>query len=831
MPVSMHRLPRLFAIAISLMLSYLAVPAPAHALEICADSVTLVKAALALGTIQSTPFKVKIVQGTYLMDTNLIYTFSAPITVEGGYTVNCASRIVDSANTVINIGSGHSFNWTQHTGSPTAEIDVDGLTFSNTDRAVEFSTGNYGVFSNDPGSLTFSHVHFTQLGNVLTPLNFYTYNDSINLTDVLIDHISANGGCGVSVSSVGGARVTINHMTADLQAGEDFCLSDGNDTTQMYIYNSVLWSSGGGLTFFSDDLFTLNPNTSIAFFNDIYAAQSISGVPVIQNQISTNPLWIDPANGNYRLKTSPVSPGINTGTTQIFGGEPATDIEGHSRVIGSAPDRGAYESALNDQSTLVVTNTFDSGPGSLRQAMLDSNSSPTIAKSIQFNIRNQSQVPICPAVIALSSSLPAIDSTMSIDGYTQPTSTKNTDANAFNANLCIMLKPASGTLPTGLRVLSSAGAGASLTVRGLGFGGFNQPIVLLGGQDLGHVIAGNQFGGVAHGVSLPAASLSAINIGINASGSLIVGGVNAADRNVIVGAGNSGVSVQPTVSSTLGDCQVVNNLIGLTPNGISALPNTYGIQISGSGCVVARNRVAGNTIANLFIQGDSNVVQQNLVGFNVQNNGFFTNTIGVLINGSGNTIGAAGNGGSITANIVRSNFAGGIVVKGDSAIANSINANLVYDNGNNSDGMDIDLWPTGGVAGPTPNDATDLDAGPNDLQNFPVPKSLVYAAAGTLDRPGTVTAQLVTIPGSYRIDVYFSNAINSLGLRGHAEIALTHAIVQVPAGGKLSVSLPILVPSQSAGGVISMTATNSSGSTSEIGAAMLTDTIFADGLD
>ena len=272
-------------------------------------------------------------------------------------------------------------------------------------------------------------------------------------------------------------------------------------------------------------------------------------------------------------------------------------------------------------------------------------------------------------------------------------------------------------------------------------------------------------------------------------------------------------------------------MIGLTPNGISALANAYGIQISGSGCSIVRNRLAGNTIANLYVQGDDNVVQQNFIGFNIQNDGFLTNTTGVLINGSGNTIGAGGNGGAITANIVRYNIAGGVVVKGDGAVGNSLNANQVYDNGNNSDGMDIDLWPTSGVAGPTPNDATDLDSGPNDLQNFPVPKGLVYTATGTVDRPGSLSAQLVSKPGTYRVDVYFSNAVNSLGQRGHAEAILTHATVQVPASGRLNFPVSILVPNQSAGGVLSMTATNSSNSTSEIGSAMRTDTIFADGVD
>jgi ligand-binding sensor protein len=55
--------------------------------------------------------------------------------------------------------------------------------------------------------------------------------------------------------------------------------------------------------------------------------------------------------------------------------------------------------------------------------------------------------------------------------------------------------------------------------------------------------------------------------------------------------------------------------------------------------------------------------------------------------------------------------------------------------------------------------------------------------------------------------------------------------VQVPASGRVSFSVPILVPNQNAGGVISLTATNSGGNTSEVGIALATDAIFADGIE
>src|SRR5438477_12931287 len=64
-------------------------------------------------------------------------------------------------------------------------------------------------------------------------------------------------------------------------------------------------------------------------------------------------------------------------------------------------------------STFSVLNTSDSGPGSLRQALLDANAAPG-ADLITFNIGNGHQT-ITPA-----SALPDVTDPVTIDGATQP---------------------------------------------------------------------------------------------------------------------------------------------------------------------------------------------------------------------------------------------------------------------------------------------------------------------------------------------------------------------------------------------------------------------------
>ena len=468
------------------------------------------------------------------------------------------------------------------------------------------------------------------------------------------------------------------------------------------------------------------------------------------------------------------------------------------RWIGSAPDRGAYESTYSDLTAYTVTTTADAGAGSLRQAMLDANSLPNNA-SIGFNITNPiTHLPVCPAVIALASALPAITSPLQINGYTQGGSTLNDDADAFNAKLCVIVMPASGNLSVGFRVPSTAASSASLVLRGIGLGGFGQPVSLLGGSN--HVIAGNQFGGSVGAISLPGAGLTAVSVGVGAGGSLIVGGQSVADRNVIGGAQQGGINVQSTLVNTPDKCQIVNNLIGLAPNGSAALANFTGINLDGQGCSVTGNRIAGNTRDAIWIQGDGNLVQRNTLGVAVNGNGFLNSGAGVRITSAdGNIVGsspASGISGNLLANTIRYMGAGGVLIGGGSG--NTVRSNRIYDNGISGEGLDLDL----GIDGVTANDSGDGDTGANNLQNFPLVGVVYFLAApapGATQVAANAVATLNTLPGTYRVDAYYAHRCDNGAFhvtgRGHAETYVGTGTVTVAAGASnaafaLNVTLP-----------------------------------------
>jgi hypothetical protein len=107
--------------------------------------------------------------------------------------------------------------------------------------------------------------------------------------------------------------------------------------------------------------------------------------------------------------------------------------------------------------TFTVTNTSDSGAGSLRQAIDDANANPG-ADTIAFNIPGAGVHTITPLT-----DLPQITDGVTIDGYTQPGSSVNTDPIATNAALLIELHGVNQIDATGLSVGSFADG---TTIRG-----------------------------------------------------------------------------------------------------------------------------------------------------------------------------------------------------------------------------------------------------------------------------------------------------------------------------------------------------------------------------
>jgi len=793
------------------------------AVEVCvSDSVTL-QAQLVLVQVIAQPRTIQLVRSAtaYVIGGQTDVSSVQTLSIEGGYNANCTSRIVDPANTVIDLG-GVAARFATGTG-PGLGLAIDGLTIRHGGLTVQ-------PYQYDPGAdLAITRTRLTGLSS----FEIDGGQGMVQVENSLIDHLAAqpDSPCSATFLATRATHFILVHDTIDLGSGDNLCLEASTiDGVIFDVYNSIVWGSDGS----QGGLLTGNLDSSdphppfVTLRNNIL--HGISGPGSISNTGAMNidPKWIAPSGGNYRLTTgaSP-SPAIDQGFLVVPLGMPSTDIAGAQRVQGGFPDLGAYESTPAVPATIVVTNTNDSGSGSLRAAIIAANSDPD-ANDITFAIPGA-----CPRTIALSTTLPDITTSINFLGGSQPGWVANSSTTGFNATLCVLIKPASGTLGTALRVPATA-TNVNLYVGHIGFGGFGQPLLLLGGTNT--IVLGSQFGGTAGGVTLPGAGLYAINVGApNAAGSLVVGGSDAGARNLIGGAQQAGINIQSTVQSDVVHCQIAGNLIGMNRDGNTPLPNFTGVLLGGSGCEVEFNRIVGNTRDAITINGaGGNNVALNTIGIGANGSGVFNSGAGVRI--------TAGDNNAIFANTIRFMVAGGVLVTGSAGDGNAIVSNAIYDNGATSDGMDIDI----GGLGPTANDPADIDAGPNQLQNFPVVTSVQVTSArhgdGTQGSPPAVTAVLTAtlngVPdaGPYFIQAYFSSSCSPNG-RGHAEQAIgmtTMSVTQVNVDTAFSVDIQL--PDVAAGHVVSLTATSPQNSTSELGscfdlAAVTTDSIFADGFE
>jgi len=282
--------------------------------------------------------------------------------------------------------------------------------------------------------------------------------------------------------------------------------------------------------------------------------------------------------------------------------------------------------------TYPVTNTNDSGAGSLRQAMLDANAHGGL-DTISFNIPGSGVHTIAPVT-----ELPVITSPVIIDGFTQPGSSANTLTTGDNAVLTIELNGASaGNGGSGLTL--GANATASI-VRGLVINRFAGNGILI--QSNGNTIAGNFIGTNATGTSALGNALDGISVRTSSN---TIGGTTATARNVISGNGRHGISIEGGSPAGAGQNNAVQtNFIGTDVTGTqlrgnggdgvfatSATNNVIGGNISIAGAPPA-NLIAGN--AGSGVGAAAGVTALTIKGNSIHSNG----GLGIDLNRDGPTM-------------------------------------------------------------------------------------------------------------------------------------------------------------------------------------------------
>jgi uncharacterized repeat protein (TIGR01451 family) len=252
------------------------------------------------------------------------------------------------------------------------------------------------------------------------------------------------------------------------------------------------------------------------------------------------------------------------------------------------PERLEERSLL---STFTVINTDDSGPGSLRQAILGANALAGL-DTIDFDFPRAGRYTIMPL-----SGLPSIDDPVTIDGTTQP---------GYAGIPFIELDGSQAATEVGLSL-----SGGS-TVRGLVINRFALGILLSGGA--GNHVEGNYIGTDLTGNQ--AAGNLQNGILIVSSSDNMIGGTSAAARNVIAGNGRGGIEINGTGNTIEG------NYIGLGADGATALGNNgNGIHLNGPQNTIggtapgAGNVISGNALNGIHDEdGSGIIIQGNFIG-------------------------------------------------------------------------------------------------------------------------------------------------------------------------------------------------------------------------
>ena len=291
--------------------------------------------------------------------------------------------------------------------------------------------------------------------------------------------------------------------------------------------------------------------------------------------------------------------------------------------------------------TFIVTSNADSGPGTLRQALLDAAANGTAqTDNINFNLPGTGQAAI---TITLQSQLPDVTANVVIDGTTQP------GAFLGVSNAKIIITPA---IPAanlnGFNISSLVGPNDLVAFYGLYLMGFspNQAglgngivanancNLVIGAPGKGNVISGNAFAFLGY---FQNAIIQSNFIGVEPDGvtpfnnlsvfysaqdynNLLIGGAVQQDGNVILGGGTSGINFGGGVGNGVAKSVIIqNNYFNTDYTG------TKSINAANNSCILVNDATSTvNIIANVFTAAEVGIAAANSSTIVVKGNYFGT---------------------------------------------------------------------------------------------------------------------------------------------------------------------------------------------------------------
>jgi len=710
----------------------------AAAATTCVNTAAALQAALSAAQNNNQDDLIQVVASNYNFGASLNINIADgyALTIEGGYAAGCASApsaIPD--NTIITGANGTFLRLATYAGG----ITLRNLTLSGFKPAAGT---NAIVVADSYGGDTLRLENLSVSGNGVNGINdsilqVYPAGGLVFHDNVV--HDNANALAAVHIQSqYPGLPIAIANNTVTANAGPGLSLQVYSELPTV-LSNNILWNNAT-----SDLIVDSNVgNERPAAFNNTWL--NCSGCAFL-SQASANNLTSDPklttSAPKYRLGAT--SPAINSGVPVPMT-LTALDAAGNARNVGSAPDRGAYETATNDigpAHTYVVTSSGDDANNllTLRGAITAANNAGVPAY-IRIHIAAS-----CPQVVSLATPLPPIAVPMIIDGYADPNAAPNTSPPGpagdigFNATLCAILVGSSSPTPLhALSVASNANTNVHLDVRGVRFENFQHAIDLSGG--IGNWIHGNAFAG-----PFIFNTVLGNGIGVYMDGGFadVIGGPALADVNLIGGSsGLGGVLISGGIGSVENWYHTVsNNSVGADPTGNTdaSFGNTNsGIVLQNTQQhTISANWIVANGGDGILIDGGAyDLVQSNKIGSNLSS-GLGNAGMGVRLRGgaANNWIGSTDPLVADGGNEIKNNGGAGVLVDLDASSYNQVTANASFNNG----GLAIDLAQLGASA-----DTGTESSGPDHLLHKPHIASATYAPSSKINVSGSiVTSQANT---------------------------------------------------------------------------------------
>ena len=436
----------------------------------------------------------------------------------------------------------------------TWQFSTDGITFTNLN-ALSISSAT--LLASD----VLTRVRFLPnpdfFGTVSTGLTFRAWDQTLGTNAQQGVDTSTNGGTTAFSSATAPAEITVDLINRP----PTFTIGSNITTTEAKVVNTF----PNFITGFNPGLPSENAQTVLRYIvtNDntpVNGANVFTAQPAIDN---SGVLTFTPANNIDFVTVVTVTVAVQDNGGALNGGNDTSVPQTFKITLTPVAD------------TLIVSNTFDAGPNSLRDCMVRARNGDTITFDPDvFDLTNAQSA----TVINLQSALPDMDH----GGVTIDASDRRVTLNGTGAGQC-----------NGFTISS-----ANNTIRGLSIVGFtNAGVALKGSGATGNLVGGDR----------------SVGSGSNGQG-LRISGSGAFGINVDQGACNN----------TIKGCWV-----GLDTSGTASEPNLAGIVVQGGACNNTigsaspgeANAISGNTFEGITVTGagtDNNVIIGNLVGVSAQ---------------------------------------------------------------------------------------------------------------------------------------------------------------------------------------------------------------------